>query len=325
MLFIQVSNISKTVGQNVVVKRVSFTQEKLQHIAIVGETGSGKTTLLKLVGGFVKPDEGEVLFEEKKIINPEDELFPGHPGIAFLSQYFELRNNYWVRDYLEMANKLTEEKAIELYKICQVDHLLQRRTNQLSGGEKQRIALARLLTTSPRLLLLDEPYSNLDAMHKRTIKQVIDDISEQLGITCILVSHDAADVLSWADKILVMQNGELIQQGTAEEIYQQPVNEYAAGLVGDYNLIDVNKAPLFGSFTSNDTFIIRPENIHVTATGQSHIFGIAQRISFFGSYYLLEVLVEQQLIKVRTQSSSHRKGELVFLAVEEKQIIQLNN
>jgi len=173
MALLSVSGISMEGKGNFSVRDINFTQEYAQNIAIAGETGSGKTTLLKMIGGLVEPSAGEIRFEGKKILGPNDQLIPGHPGIGYLSQYFELRNNYWVHDLLEMFNKLTEEEAANLYRICQIDHLTDRKTDQLSGGEKQRIALARLLTGSPHLLLLDEPFSNLDAVHKRTIKKVI--------------------------------------------------------------------------------------------------------------------------------------------------------
>src|SRR5690606_32752154 len=116
-------------------------------------------------------------------------------------------------------------------------HLLTRRTDELSGGERQRIALAKLLITSPQLLLLDEPFSNLDMMHRIVLKKVLKKISKQLSITCILVSHEPSDVLAWADKVIVIRNGIIVQKGTPKNIYTCPVDEYTAGLFGPYNFI----------------------------------------------------------------------------------------
>ncbi len=131
MALLSVSGISKEGKGNFSVKDISFTQEYAQNIAIAGETGSGKTTLLKMIAGLVEPSAGEIRFQNNKIIGPNDQLIPGHPGIGYLSQYFELRNNYWVNDLLEMSNRLTEEDAANLYQICQIDHLTGRRTDQL--------------------------------------------------------------------------------------------------------------------------------------------------------------------------------------------------
>src|SRR5258706_9094063 len=176
MAFLNVSGISKKEGQWFSVKDINFVQEQFQKIAIAGETGSGKTTLLKMIAGLMQPDAGEIVFKGEKVLGPYEKLIPGHRRIAYLSQHFELRNNYRVEEELESKNLLTDKEADEIYSVCRIRHLLKRKTDQLSGGERQRIVLARLLTSSPELLLLDEPFSNLDAIHKNIIKSVIYDI-----------------------------------------------------------------------------------------------------------------------------------------------------
>lgn len=316
MDLLQVMGVSKKERDLFAVKNISFTQQAFQKIAIAGETGSGKTTLLKLIGGFAQPDEGSIFFEGKKVRGPNDQLIPGHAGIAWLSQHFELRNNYWVHEILSYANELPEGKAEELFRVCRIDHLLNRRTDQLSGGEKQRIALARLLVGSPRLLLLDEPFSSLDALHKNIIKEVVDEVNSRLGISCILVSHDGADTLSWADTILVIKNGEIIQQDTPSKIYYQPVNEYCAGLFGDYNLVNVeNRMALniAGEKPQEDKqLLIRPEQFIISATGEG-LAGIIASIHFMGAYYLLSVKAGDQTLKIRTTENKYSEGAAIRL------------
>ena len=318
MAFLQVNNISKYEGDNCVVNNISFAQEAHQKIAISGETGSGKTSLLKMIAGLMQPASGEILFQNEKVIGPNEQLIPGHPRIAYMSQYFELRNNYWVYEILEMANKLSEEQAEKIYAVCQIEHLLKRRTNQLSGGEKQRIALARLLTTTPQLLLLDEPFSNLDALHKTVIKEVVHDIGEQLNITCIMVSHDPLDVLSWADDILVLKDGLIIQQGIPHQIYYQPVNEYCAGLFGEYNLIAGTGSSLFtsnGDSSTEKKMLIRPEQIILTEPAENSVNGVIRNILFWGSFYTVDVMIKEQTIRVKTIASSFKKGDLISLSL----------
>ena len=196
MVLLEVVGAGKKEKENFTVKDINFSQQPLEKIAIAGETGSGKTTLLKMIGGLAQLDEGNIYYDGKRVLGPLERLIPGHPQIAYLSQHFELRNNYRVEEELESKNLLTQEAANNIYRICRIEHLLKRKTDQLSGGERQRIVLARLLTTSPKLLLLDEPFSNLDAIHKNIIKSVLLDIGTQLNTSCILVSHDAADTLS---------------------------------------------------------------------------------------------------------------------------------
>lgn len=324
MALLTVSGISKKGNDSFVVKEISFSQQPLQKIAIAGETGSGKTTLLKMIAGLVQPDEGEIIFDNNKVIGPADKLLPGHPGIAYLSQHFELRNNYRVHELLSYANELPADEAAALYRVCQIGHLVDRRTDQLSGGEKQRIALARLLITSPKLLILDEPFSNLDAIHKRTIKSVIQDISEKLRITCILVSHDPADILSWADIILVLKDGTIIHEGTPETVYSKPVNEYCAGLFGNYTILGSElRENLFTIPEQNldrKQALVRPEHIHISINGSSSLSGTIQQINFFGSYYLLSVSVSHQQLLVKTYQQGFSVGDTVFLTIAAKDI-----
>ena len=176
MALLTVSGVGKREKENFTVRDIHFTQQSSEKIAIAGETGSGKTTLLKMIAGLVQPDEGDIYLDNNRILGPFEKLIPGHPAIAYLSQHFELRKNYRVEEELESKNLLTEEEANRIYSICKIQHLLKRKTDQLSGGERQRIVLARLLTTSPKLLLLDEPFSNLDAVHKNIIKSALLDI-----------------------------------------------------------------------------------------------------------------------------------------------------
>ena len=134
MALLKVSAISKQQGTQAVLQEISFTQKKFQKLAIVGESGSGKSTLLKIIGGLVQPDAGEVLFENIRVEGPNERLIPGHPKMAYLSQHFELRNNYRVEEILEYANTLPENEAQTLYEICHIRHLLKRKTDQVSGG-----------------------------------------------------------------------------------------------------------------------------------------------------------------------------------------------
>jgi len=319
MALLTVSGISKKEKEDYTVKDISFTQQPLQKIAIAGETGSGKTTLLKMIAGLIQPDAGEILFQQERVVGPYEKLLPGHPAIAYLSQYFELRNNYRVEEELESKNLLTDEEASTLYDVCRIKHLLKRKTDQLSGGEKQRIALAKLLSTSPKLLLLDEPFSNLDAVHKSIIKSVIHDIGEKLSITCILVSHDALDILSWADTILVMKDGKIIQQDVAEQVYKQPVNEYCAGLFGDYNLIDINHTKAFASIPgiqlNGKQLLLRPEHFSIATADGSMVTGTVKKSLFWGGYFTYDVLVNQQLIRVKTNQRLNNKGDIVYLSL----------
>lgn len=310
MRLLQVSHLFKYNKEAVVLNNVHFDYDKFRRLAIAGETGSGKTTLLKTIAGLIQPDAGQVLFEEKRVLGPDEKLLPGHSRIAYLSQHFELRNNYRVYDYLEMASKVNETEAHHIYELCQIEHLLKRKTDQLSGGERQRTALARLLTTSPRLLLLDEPYSNLDGLHKQALKTVINDIVEQ-GTACIMVSHDPLDVLPWAEEVLVMREGNLVQKGAPRQVYNQPMSEYVGGLFGDYNVLSPGEASnILGLNEIEDKQVfIRPENIQLQR--DELVAGRVETVLFFGSYYEVEVVFGDTKLIVKTNHHSFAPGDRV--------------
>ncbi|MCC9135340.1 ABC transporter ATP-binding protein [Pontibacter silvestris] len=319
MSLLYVSGICVQEDRGFVLNDISFTQQEFQKIAISGETGSGKSTLLKTIAGLMQPDTGEVLFDDERVKGPAERLVAGHPEIAYLSQQFELPQFLRVEQVLKYANTLSGEEADTLYEVCRIKHLLKRRTDELSGGERQRIALARLLTTWPRLLLLDEPYSNLDSGHKDILKSVIYDIGESLGITCTLISHDPLDTLSWANEIIVLKDGKILQVGKPEQIYRQPVNEYTAALFGSYNLIGAANTEIYsrlaGIKENGKKILVRPESFKIIEKDSEAITGTVTKITFFGSYYELTVSISEAVVRVKTVECNISEGDNIHLNV----------
>ena len=282
MDFLRVRDISKKDDRGFEIQGISFRQEPRKNIAIAGETGSGKTTLLRMIAGLAQPDSGTIHFKEQPVIGPADKLIPGHKGIVYLSQQFELPNFLRVEQVLEYANEWAEEEARALFSICRIEHLFKRRTDQLSGGEKQRIAIARLLIMAPELFLLDEPFSNTDPANKQLLKTVIADISREMNISFIMVSHEPNDTLSWADEIFVMHEGRLIERGFPQAIYDTPHFEYTAGLFGRYNVVPDSLAPQPSAAGAIN--IIRPERV-ITTTNSWDLPGTITEVAYFGHYF----------------------------------------
>ncbi|HTR31163.1 MAG TPA: ABC transporter ATP-binding protein [Puia sp.] len=315
MEFLQVVKVGARDGA---VAEISFSQQRGQRLVVAGATGSGKSTLLKLIAGLAQPVEGEIRFEGERVMAPGESLIPGHPEIAYLSQHFELWNNYRVEDILSYANELTAEESASLYAICRIGHLLRRKADQLSGGERQRIALARLLVRPPKLLLLDEPFSNLDRVHKEILRTVIADIQQRYGVTCILVSHDPPDVLSWADEVLVLKDGRLVQKGGPERIYRQPADEYVAGLFGKYNRVHPALAARLGRLPGaggSQDLLVRPEKLTLSALGSAAARGRVTRIAFLGGYYEVEVELADSRLLVRVDTNTYQPGQEVFVGL----------
>ncbi|MGY2132140.1 ABC transporter ATP-binding protein [Hymenobacter sp. HD11105] len=314
-----VSGICLQENDAYVLKDISFTQQKLQKIALAGETGAGKSTLLQTIAGLVQPTAGEVHFEGRRVKGPAEQLMPGNPGISYLSQQYELPQFLRVEQVLKYANKLSEAEAQQLFNVCRIGHLGTHRTDQLSGGERQRIALTKLLLASPKLLLLDEPFSNLDMVHKNILKAVIQDIGDKLEITCILISHDPLDTLSWADEIVVMRGGQIVQKGIPLQIYKQPANEYVAGLFGGYNLLtDAAQvkalSALAGTKATSEKLLIRPEKIKLT-TKKNSLTGQVLAVRYYGSYFEVAVQLGQTTVTLRTEENGVAPGDNVAITV----------
>ncbi len=320
MALLTVSAISFQEHGHTVLQPLSFEQPRHQKLALAGESGAGKSTLLQLIAGLVQPTTGEVRINGSRVRGPAVALVPGHPGVAYLSQKSELPHFLRVEQVLRYASQRPLAEAQALYELCRINHLLARRTDQLSGGEQQRVALARLLLSAPELLLLDEPFSNLDRVHKHVLQTIIEELGARLGITCLLVSHDAADTLPWADELLVLRQGRLVQQGPPEQIYRQPVDAYTAGLFGDFNLVAGTDrqalAPATG-LAADRPLLVRPEQFRLSpaAEGSGSLAGRVQAVRFLGSYYEVAVQLPTTSIRARLSRPTLAVGEVVHVSV----------
>lgn len=323
---LQVTRITKQKADTTALKDIDFRQlANMKKLAIAGETGSGKSTLLKIIAGLEQADSGTVFFNGKKVLGPEEQLMAGHKQIAYVSQHFELRNNYKVEEELAYTNQLSDSDASIIFDVCRISHLLHRKTNELSGGERQRIVTARALIAQPSLLLLDEPYSNLDKTSKEMMKTVVYDIAEQLNISCILVSHEPEDILYWADQLIVMHEGAIIQQAEPKEVYLRPVNEYVAGLLGKFNIITTANMIYFiqlpGIDLARKKVLIRPEHFIITQNVKNSVKAEVMHNRFLGNYEEIDVLIANHLkLTVQTRGESVSVGQTIYLTVADGNI-----
>lgn len=317
MSWLSVQSLKKSLKGQVVLEGINLQLTKGERLAIAGETGSGKSTLLKIIAGLMQSEEGAVFFEGSRVLGPEEKLLPGHDKIGYLSQHFELLNNYRVEEVLEMRTVVSPREAEQIISLCEIGPLLKRKTTELSGGERQRVALARTLLANPSLLLLDEPFSNLDPGHKRLMKQTLQRVEQALGITTVLVSHDGADLLSWASRIIILKKGAIVQEGLPQEVYQFPINEYSAGLLGDYTRIsqeDTAEIIEWAGLQPDAPFVfIRPEQLNIVENETGSLTATVYELNFMGGYYLLIAKSGQKLIAVNVKSNRYRLGQPIFL------------
>jgi ABC-type sulfate/molybdate transport systems ATPase subunit len=272
-------------------QQINLVLEQGKKLALIGETGTGKSTLLKTIAGLLQHSEGKIMFNGHKCLGPNWQLIPGVEGIGYLSQHFELRNNYRMEELLEYTNELPNEEAQSIFDVCEISHLMKRNSYQLSGGEKQRIAFAKLLINKPKLLILDEPYNNLDVAHASTLKRILGTACNQYNITCFLASHNPADILPWAEELIVLKQGKIVQQGNCESIYYSPVDDYVAGLLGEFTVLQTGLANALGLKANT---ILRPNQFQVSEIG---LPASVKRCNFLGSHYLVVAeACEQEVI-----------------------------
>ncbi len=240
---------------------------------------------------------------------------PGHPGIAYLSQHFELRKNYRVFDELDAWSRVEPDWQERVFDICRIRHLLARWTMDLSGGERQRTALARALLTGPKLLLLDEPFSNLDMAHRERMRGMIEEICQSLRVTCIMVLHEAADIMSCADRVIVLQEGVIVQDSSPVDLYRAPVNEEAAGLLGIYDIVDdpglIGRFP--GPVKMANRLMLRPDSIRVTAVSDEGLTAVVEASRFQGVHRLLTVRFGSSRFHGLVTDADPRPGESIVL------------
>lgn len=312
---IEVEELKKLRGDRSVLKQVSFSVQAGERLVIAGSTGAGKSTLLRIMSGLLQADGGRILFEGERVKGPEERLMPGHPGIAYLSQHFELRKNYRVFDELDAWSRVEPDWQERVFDICRIRHLLGRWTMDLSGGERQRTALARALLTGPRLLLLDEPFSNLDMAHRERMREMIETVCQSLRVTSIMVLHEAADIMSWADRVMVLQEGVIVQDSSPVDLYRSPVNEEAAGLLGIYDIVD--DPGLIGRFPEPinlaSRLMLRPDSIRVTDVCDDGLAAEVEASRFLGGHRLLRLRLGASRFHGLVTDIDPRPGDVVGL------------
>ena len=319
---ISVKNVSKHYSPELIagVSDISLTISKGDFVAIVGESGSGKSTLLKLIYGTLAPNSGELHFKDEHIPGPHEKLIPGHDSMKMLSQDFNL--NLYAKVYENIESMLSNEnvqekkqKSGDIMNLLGISALAEKRIVELSGGEQQRVALARAIITEPELLLLDEPFSQLDAVLKTQFRADLKRLASELGITIIMVSHDPVDGLTLADKMFILKEGKLIEFGEPAEIYKRPSHIYTAQLLGNAFFLPSDEAKLMGIRSKAETVMIYPEWVQLKNSWTSKQYEIEE--IFFRGFYE-DLLLQRRGIRihaVNTSPGSYRRGQKVQVVI----------
>ncbi|ELO1780012.1 ABC transporter ATP-binding protein [Vibrio fluvialis] len=273
MSYVSVQQLTKRFGDNTVFESIQFDIQQGEFITLLGPSGCGKSTLLRSLAGLNPVDSGSIIVGGEEITHAA----PQKRGIGMVFQSYALFPNMTVAGNIGFGLKMQGlDKATIAREVAQVIELVALQgkedcyPHQLSGGQRQRVALARALVVKPRILLLDEPLSALDAKIRKHLRQQIRDIQKELNLTTIFVTHDQEEAMTMSDRIFLMHQGKIVQQGSPESIYTQPANEFVAGFMGHYNLVDAVQAKTLFNLDTPWKVAIRPESIYVAEHGRHY-------------------------------------------------------
>jgi ABC-type Fe3+/spermidine/putrescine transport system ATPase subunit len=312
---LDIQNISFSYTESPVIKNISFSIEKGQNIAIIGESGCGKSTLLKLIYGLYDLDEGKIFYGDKPILGPKFNLIPGMPYMKYLAQDFDLSPYETVAENVGkfLSNGFANMKKLrvqELLEMVEMDQFANVKTKFLSGGQQQRVALVRVLALEPEVILLDEPFSQIDAFRKNALRRNLFRYLKQKEITCIIATHDSTDALSFADQAIVMRSGEVLVKDDPSKIYEDPKVKYVASLFGEVNEIPTHLLLSYADETHKT--LVYPHQFKMVS--ESKLMVKIRRTYFRGSHYLIETVYKRQLIFFESEIDLPLEQE-VFLAL----------
>ncbi len=286
---LELKNINFTYIDQPVIKELSFAVQQGQNVSVIGESGCGKSTLLKLIYGLYDLDSGSISNNGQAILGPKFNLIPGEDYIKYLAQDFDLMPFITVEEnvgkYLSNIYRDTKKARVqELLEMVEMTDYAKVKAKYLSGGQQQRVALARVLALEPEILLLDEPFSQIDSFRKNTLRRNLFQYLKEKQITCIIATHDSTDALSFSDTTIVLQNGKMIAKDTPQNLYTHPATKYIASLFGEVNELEIKGA----------THLVYPHQMKLDAKGPLKV--IVKQSYFKGSYYLVECTLDSQIL-----------------------------
>ncbi|MGL5798232.1 MAG: ABC transporter ATP-binding protein [Cetobacterium sp.] len=266
MNFIVGKNLEKKYDENTIFKNINFNIKKGEFVTLLGPSGCGKSTLLRCIAGLNDINNGEIYIDGENVTKKSSK----DRGIGMVFQNYALFPNMTVFENiafgLEMKKMKKDYINFKVDEMLKLVHLEDKRNfypNQLSGGQKQRVAIARSLATEPKILLLDEPLSALDAQVRKSLREELKEIQKNTNVTTIFVTHDQEEALTISDRIFIMDKGNIVQVGTPEEIYTHPKTVFMAQFIGDYNILKEDETRQIFSNEVFGNIAIRPEAIYI--------------------------------------------------------------
>jgi putative spermidine/putrescine transport system ATP-binding protein len=320
MSYLRIEQVSKKFGDSYVLQQLNLQVEKGELVTLLGSSGCGKSTLLRCISGLTSLEEGEIYLEDK----PLTHRLPKDREVGMVFQSYGLFPNLHVGDNIAFGLQMQRlskasiaSRVQDMLRIVGLEDKSSAYPHELSGGQQQRVALARSLAVQPKLMLMDEPLSALDAKIRKSLRLELRRIQKNLGMTTIFVTHDQEEALTISDRVCVMHQGQIVQMGTPEEIYTNPRNEFVARFIGNYNVLHAEQLARFtGSLErAGDCFAIRPEAISLIRSNSDpnmiagegmEAVGRIDEVIVLGNVLRYNVQVHDLTLTVDTLNSNER-------------------
>ena len=310
---LSLTNVVFSYDKSKILNNISFSVEKGKHISLIGGSGSGKSTLLKVIYGLEDLDEGKIFWNDTEVLGPKYNLVPGMSFMKYLAQDFDLMpfttaaeniGKFLSNFYLEEKQKKVEE-LLDLVEMTEFSNV---KVKNLSGGQMQRVAIARVLALEPEILLFDEPFSHIDNSRKNNLRRSVFNYAKEKGITCIVATHDMDDALSFSDEIIVLKNGEIIASEKPKELFSKKNNLEIAKLFGDVNQISKK----YFELDSFEDILVYPFELVVVEKSKLEVNVI--KSYYKGQKYLVEAKYKEGVLYFESLVSL-RPGVTLYLTL----------
>ncbi|MBT0607093.1 ABC transporter ATP-binding protein [Aequorivita echinoideorum] len=312
MLKVEIDSFSYS--EKIILKDINFTLKAGEHLSILGESGCGKSTLLHLIYGLLHLENGKIYYNNKQLLGPKNALIPGEPFMKLVAQEFNIMPFSTVAEnlgsHLSRLDEEKDEKRIDaLLSTVEMETFKHTLVKNLSGGQKQRVVLAKALAKEPEILLLDEPFSNIDVFRKNKLQRKIFNYLREKNISCITATHDSEEALSFSDQIMMLKNGTMEMYATPESIYNDISTEYQAGFFGEANLLP--KSVLHSKENSSEEIIVFPHQLRISEEKTQLLVHVIKSY-FKGTHFLIEAIFNGKIIFFNS-TSQLKKNEDVYL------------
>ncbi|MHB0755707.1 ABC transporter ATP-binding protein [Polaribacter sp. M15] len=288
-----------------VLEHFNFTLKKGEHLCVMGESGCGKSTLLKVIYGLLDVPKGSIFWNDEQILGPKFNLVPGFEKFKYVAQDFDLMPYISVSENIKkflsrFYPEESEQRTQELLEIIEMKPFENVKVKNLSGGQKQRVAIARALAKEPKLLLLDEPFGQIDNFKKNTLRRNLFGYLKEKEIACIVATHDKNDALSFADHLIIIKNNIILDNNNPKEIYKNPKEKYVAALFDDVNELKID----------NKKLLLYPHQIKIVE--HSNFSATVIKSYFKGSFWLIEVSFDNKPLFINHHSKIAKNSSVSF-------------